>query len=401
MAPENGRTTRAGYDRGPAPGRTDPPEGSDPAGTLRLVIDQAPTHSTGSRGLLLLAAFVVVVAGMKAAADIVVPILAAVFVAVVSLPPTAALVRFGVRRWLATLTVFFIVMLVGLGTAAIVASTATSFAAELPTYQMLLQAKIYEAVVWLQEKGLNIKQEQVDDVFDPSLLFPFLQRTLTSFVGLLQDTVFVLLTVSFILMELTAIPSKVRAMAPEGEGGETLDRWRHVLGDLSGYLVVKTATSGITGLLAGVGCWMFGLPYAIVLGLIAFVLNYVPSLGSIIASIPAILVALVLQGFGTAIGVAILYLFINISIGSLTEPRIMGRRMGLSPLVVFLSLVFWGFILGPVGMFLSVPLTMIVKILLEGTEDLKWIAVILGPGDPEPIIRTPSAANAARDTTLG
>lgn len=345
------------------------------------------TPSTGSRGLYLLAAFVIVVAGMKAAADIVVPILAAVFVAVVSLPPTAALVRFGVRRWLATLTVFFVVMLVGIGTAAIVASTATSFAAELPAYQEMLQAKIAEGVAWAQEKGANIRQEQVDDVLDPNLLFPFLQRTLTSFVGLLQDTTFVLLTVSFILMELTAIPSKVRAMAAPGEGDKTLERWRHVLGDLSGYLVVKTATSAVTGVLAGVGCWFFGLPYAIVLGLIAFVLNYVPSLGSIIASIPAILVALVLQGAGTAVGVAILYLVINISIGSLTEPRIMGRRMGLSPLIVFLSLVFWGFILGPVGMFLSVPLTMIVKILLEGTEDLQWIAVILGPGEPEPISR--------------
>ena len=113
---------------------------------------------------------------------------------------------------------------------------------------------------------------------------------------------------------------------------------------------------------------------------------------AIIASIPAILVALVLEGVGTAIGVAILYLFINISIGSLTEPRIMGRRMGLSPLVVFLSLVFWGYILGPVGMFLSVPLTMIVKILLEGTEDLKWVAVVLGPGDPEPITRSAPAS---------
>ena len=96
---------------------------------------------------------------------------------------------------------------------------------------------------------------------------------------------------------------------------------------------------------------------------------------------------------------AVLYLFINISIGSLTEPRIMGRRMGLSPLVVFLSLVFWGYILGPVGMFLSVPLTMIVKILLEGTEDLKWIAVILGPGDPEPITRAPASSGFARGTT--
>ena len=126
---------------------------------------------------------------------------------------------------------------------------------------------------------------------------------------------------------------------------------------------------------------MLGLPYALVFGLIAFGLNYVPSLGSIIAAIPPVLVAIVLEGPGTAIAVAAIYLTVNIVIGSIAEPRIMGRRMGLSPLVVFLSLVFWGFILGPVGMFLSVPLTMIVKILLEGTEDLKWVAIILGPGE--------------------
>ncbi|MAC18778.1 MAG: hypothetical protein CMJ23_03695 [Phycisphaerae bacterium] len=366
--------------------------------------DLAAEKSTGGRSVILLASFVVVVAGMKAAATIVVPILAAIFVAVVSLPPTAALVRLGIRRWLATLTVFFVVMLFGLAAAAIIATTATQFASEIPQYQELLQAKIDAGFAWLQERGLKfggdstpalagaasagqtaapvVDAARVEDIFDLDLLFPYLQRTLNTLVGLLQDTVFVLLTVVFILMEVTAIPTKIRMIASKGGGDEAIDRWRHVLRDLQAYLVVKTFTSAATGLIAGVGCWLFGLPYAVVFGLIAFVLNYVPSLGSIIAAIPAILVALVLEGAGTAIGVTVLYLSINIGIGSLTEPRIMGRRMGLSPLVVFLSLVFWGFILGPVGMFLSVPLTMIMKILLEATEDLQWIAVILGPGDP-------------------
>ena len=369
------------------------------------------------------AAFVVVVAGMKAASSIVVPILAAIFVAVVSLPPTAMLVRLGIRRWLATLTVFFVVMLFGLAAAAIFTTTATALAAEIPQYQELLQVKIDSAVEWLESRGLKLGGNpeaavaasdtastastaseaseasttieepasesttvgvaQISQLTDLDVLFPYIQRTLNTLVGLLQDTVFVLLTVVFILMEVTAIPTKVRMIASQSAGEDALERWRHVLSDLQGYLVVKTFTSAATGLIAGVGCWMLGLPYAIVFGLIAFVLNYVPSLGSIIASIPPILVALVLEGVGTALGVTFLYLSINIGIGSLTEPRIMGRRMGLSPLVVFLSLVFWGFILGPVGMFLSVPLTMIVKILLEGTEDLSWIAVILGPGDPK------------------
>lgn len=378
--------------------------------------ERSEKKSTGGQGLILFASFVVVVAGMKAAATIVVPILAAIFVAVVSLPPTAALVRLGIRRWLATLTVFFVVMLFGLAAAGVIATTATRFASEIPQYQETLQLKIDNGIEWLEERGLRMGPPAVEatttdsvaegeegveladsdsleaapppatgrleEVLDLDILFPYLQRTLNTLVGLLQDTVFVLLTVVFILMEVTAIPTKIRMIAAKGAGDEEIERWKNVLGDLQGYLVVKTFTSAITGLIAGIGCWLFGLPYAVVFGLIAFVLNYVPSLGSIIAAIPAILVALVLHGVGTAIGVTILYLAINIGIGSLTEPRIMGRRMGLSPLVVFLSLVFWGFILGPVGMFLSVPLTMIVKILLEGTEDLQWIAVVLGPGDP-------------------
>ena len=374
-----------------------------------------PTRrGTGGQTMMVLAAFVVVVAGMKAASSIVVPILAAIFVAVVSLPPTAMLVKLGIRRWLATLTVFFVVMLFGLAAAAIFTTTATALAAEIPQYQELLQVKIDSAVEWLESRGLKLGGNpeaavsaadtasktpdaveepmsesttvgvaQISQLTDLDVLFPYIQRTLNTLVGLLQDTVFVLLTVVFILMEVTAIPTKVRMIASQSAGEDTLERWRHVLSDLQGYLVVKTFTSAATGVIAGVGCWMLGLPYAIVFGLIAFVLNYVPSLGSIIAAIPPILVALVLEGVGTTLGVTFLYLAINIGIGSLTEPRIMGRRMGLSPLVVFLSLVFWGFILGPVGMFLSVPLTMIVKILLEGTEDLSWIAVILGPGDPK------------------
>ena len=360
------------------------PGGHDPSPatvTLRRMGSTEKVLPTGVRTMLTLASFVVVVGGMKAASTIVVPIIAAIFVAVVSIPPTAALVRLGIRRWLATLIVFLVVMLVGLATAALVTTAATAFANDLPRYQTLLQEKVDGFVIWLQSKGANISADQIDDVFDPNLLFPFIQSFLASLVGLLQDTVFVLLTVVFILMEATAIPAKIRMLVTQDAEDATIERWKGVLRDLQGYLVVKTCTSLVTGVLTGFGCWMLGLPYALVFGLIAFGLNYVPSLGSIIAAIPPVLVAIVLEGPGTAAAIASIYVAVNIVIGSLVEPRIMGRRMGLSPLVVFLSLVFWGFILGPVGMFLSVPLTMIVKILLEGTEDLKWIAVVLGSGD--------------------
>lgn len=332
----------------------------------------------GGHAFIVIAAFIVVAAGMREASEIIVPFLAALFVAVVTLPPTALLVRLGLPRWASALIVFFIVLLVAIGTTTAIATAATGFASELPLYEEMLRAKVKEWVTWMQEKGIKVSMEQVDDILDPSVLFPYIQQALTSLVGLVKSTFFVLLTVVFILMEATVIPGKIRAIADRPD--EDLSRWQRVLKDLQVYLAVKTCSSLTTGILAGVGCLILGVRYPLILGLFAFVLNYVPALGSIIAAIPAIILALLLEGWGTAVLVLILYLAINISIGNLLEPQIMGRRMGLSPLVVFLSLVFWGFILGPVGMFLSVPLTMIVKILLEGTEDLRWLGVILGPG---------------------
>ena len=327
---------------------------------------------------MILAAFVIVAGGMRLASEIIVPFLAAIFVAVVSLPPTTLLVKLGMRRWVAALTVFAFVFLAAIGTTTAVATAATAFATELPEYETLLRLKIQENVTWLQERGVEISMAQVEDILDPSRLFPFLSSVLASLLGLVRSTLFVLLTVIFILMEATVIPGKIRAITENPD--EDLARWQKVLRDLQGYLAVKTYTSLTTGLLAGFGCWVLGVPYPVIFGLVAFVLNYVPALGSIIAAIPAVLLALILNGVVNALFVAALYAAINISIGNLLEPRIMGRRMGLSPLVVFLSLVFWGFVLGPVGMFLSVPLTMIVKILIEGTEDLRWLGVLLGPG---------------------
>ena len=114
-------------------------------------------------------------------------------------------------------------------------------------------------------------------------------------------------------------------------------------------------------------------------GTLAFLLNYVPNIGSIIAAIPALLLALVQLGPGAVLWSAIGYLVVNNLVGNVIEPRFMGRGLGLSTLVVFLSLVFWGWVLGPVGMFLSVPLTMTLKIALDSSEETRWIAILLGP----------------------
>ena len=148
------------------------------------------------------------------------------------------------------------------------------------------------------------------------------------------------------------------------------------------YLAIKTAVSVFTGVLVGIWVWALGLDLPLLWGLVAFIFNYIPNLGSILAAVPAVLLALVQFGPGRAAVVASGYLAINLVFGNDVEPMMLGRRLGLSTLVVFMSRVFWGWVWGPVGMLLSVPLTMMLKIAMENTEDLRWVAVMLDKNTP-------------------
>jgi len=142
---------------------------------------------------------------------------------------------------------------------------------------------------------------------------------------------------------------------------------------------IKAVLSLVTGALASLLTWLAGVDFPLLWGLVAFLFNFVPNIGSVIAAVPAILLAFLQYGVATGLVVAGGYGLINVAIGTVLEPRVMGRRLGLSTLVVFLSLIVWGWVLGPVGMLLSVPLTMAVKIVCESREDLRIIAVLLGP----------------------
>ena len=155
-------------------------------------------------------------------------------------------------------------------------------------------------------------------------------------------------------------------------------RFGKIITEMRRYLVIKTLISLITGTFITLWLWILGVDFALLWGFCAFVLNYIPNLGSIIAAVPTTLLAVLQLGFGYALLVALGYLVVNVALGNFVEPLWMGRRLGLSALVVLLSLVFWGWVWGPVGMLLSVPLTMVVKIMLENSEDLKWVAVLLG-----------------------
>ncbi|MGI9343859.1 MAG: AI-2E family transporter, partial [Gammaproteobacteria bacterium] len=213
--------------------------------------------------------------------------------------------------------------------------------------------------------------------------------TLNALREVLTNVLLIVLSMIFILLEASSLPTKVAVALGRDRG--SLAGSNSFLDNLGRYLGIKTLISMMTGLSAGLLTWAIGLDFPLLWAMLAFLLNYIPTIGSIIAAIPATLLAVVQLGFGGAFATALGFMVINVIFGNLLEPRLMGRGVGISPLVVFVGIFFWGWVLGPVGMLLSVPLTMSLKMAMEGNERTRWIAVLLGSA------RDAEYAFAARD----
>lgn len=335
------------------------------------------------RLLLVAACVVVLVAGLRAASSIMIPFLVAVFIAAISLPVLTWLQQ-RLPMIVAVLGTILMDLLVLAMVGYLVGSTANQVAGEMGEIQSTLTEWIEDGGEWLEERGVPIASGLAGDDslplalfsrFEPGFLVDFVNRTLRTTTAALSSFLVISLIVIFTLFEAASFGPKVRA-AFGSAGAEA--RFARAMHEIQHYMGIKTVISLATGLLIGVWVGVLGVEFAVFWGLVAFVLNFIPNLGSIIAAVPTTLLAMVQIGVGRALLVALGYLVVNMVIGNFIEPPLLGRRLGLSTLVVVLSLVFWGWVWGPVGMLLSVPLTMVVKILLENTEEFRWVAVLLG-----------------------
>jgi predicted PurR-regulated permease PerM len=334
--------------------------------------------SKGTQVLVTTAAFVIVVAGMRAAEKILVPFLLSAFLAIICAPPLFWLRRKHVPTAIALLIVIAGIMGIGLLMGTLVGASVKDFSATVPVYQASLQEETKALLAWFETIGIGISGQALLEYFDPGAAMRLVARTLTGLGGVLTNAFFILITVIFILLEASSFPDKLRAIM--GPTNPTLANFDRIIDDVKRYMARKTLVSLATGICIAVWLAVLGVDYPLLWGLLAFFLNFVPNIGSIIAAIPAVLLAFVQLGVSSALLAALGFMVVNVMIGTVIEPRFMGRGLGLSTLVVFLSLVFWGWVLGPVGMLLSVPLTMTVKIALESNEDTRWIAILLGSG---------------------
>lgn len=344
----------------------------------------------GGRFLISAAAFVIVVAGMRASQELLVPFLLSLFIAIIVAPALSYLQAKRVPTLIAILLIMLIILAMGMLLGNLVGSSVDAFSEQLPTYQEKLHLITRRLLHWLSVRGIDLSEQSVTTLLDPSRAMKMAAQGLSSLGGLLTNTFLILLTVVFILIESAGFPAKLRRILPDPEN--TYGQIERILKDINRYMLIKTLTSLLTGAVIAFWLWLLGVDYPLLWGVIAFLFNYVPTIGSLIAAVPAILLALVQLGSGTALWTLTGYLVVNNLVGTVIEPRFMGKGLGLSVLVVFLSLVFWGWVLGLIGMFLSVPLTMTLKIALGSREQTRWIAVLLGPDVEE---APPNADNEA------
>ena len=340
---------------------------------------EGPQNRSSIATSLGIIACVVVVAALRSAAPLVVPVLLATFAAMIAAPPMLWLKRHGFPTAVAIAVIVLGMLLILFVLGVVVGSSVNDLDTRLPDYRAKLTERLKNAEATIQGYGIPTPDDMLN-VFDPGRLMHLAVEVLNAISGTLTNVALILFITILILFEVTDLPVKLQVAFPGADGYGRLAEIAEVV---KRYLAIKTVISAVTGIMVWIFVRSMGVDYAIVWALLAFALNFIPSIGSILAAVPAVLMAFVQFGAGKALIVAAGYVLINVVMGNFIEPRITGQSVGLSTLVVFLSLLFWGWVFGPVGMLLSVPLTMVIKIALDRNPRSRWIAVLLGSAAPD------------------
>jgi predicted PurR-regulated permease PerM len=357
--------------------------------------NQPEQHAPRDSGqiIFLLAALIIIAAGLKSAQEIMVPFLLAAFIATIAATPMfwirAKGVPAGIALALVVVGIFTALLLIG----AVATQSTSAFIAKLPFYQERLVSIQGDLVVALEGFGIPVDLSKLLEGFSLSSALKFAGSTLASLGNLLSNGFLIILTVIFILAEATSFYPKLNSILSNPQ--RDLVYFTRFANNMNRYVALKTSMSLLTGLLVSVALWILDIDFPILWGLLAFLLNFIPTIGSIFAAIPPLLLALIQHSPSAAGAVALVFFLINMGVGNVLEPRYMGKGLDLSTLVVFLSLIFWGWILGTVGMFLSVPLTMTGKIAMEANPRTMWLARLLGQGEGSEL---PPAAAIEQDT---
>lgn len=329
-----------------------------------------------------IASVVLIVAGLRAMSGVLNPILLAFFIVLVTSPIMAWLKERGFPGWLAYILVLLLVL--GLGAFFILFFVVSlgQLADALPNYASQIEAELNSLWQWLNEQGID-----ADTIQDLQLLQPgrILQLSL-SFVSALLGIVSKVGLALFVYIYMLAAASSFSKHLRRGlrDNPRLLGQFRDFARSMSTYLLTKSWLGAAVAICQIVLMWVMNIDLAVLWGVLSFFFSFVPNIGLYIALAPPLLIALVKLGVGQAVIFFVIYLTLNNIFDSILAPRYLGKGLDLSVVVPFLSVVIWTWILGPIGAFLGLPLTVMVKkLVLETFPQTQLLASLLGSGDED------------------
>lgn len=327
----------------------------------------------GIKFWVILASIMIVIAGIKEMASLVTPLFLALFITAICYGPFIWLQKKGIPEILSLITVIFGIAFVTAIIGAVLGTSISGFIEKMPFYEEKFNNYWVEINNWFMSLGWLEKDSGLEKHINPSSIVSIAGSIFTGLGNLMSDFLLVLIVVIFMLLEISMFIQKMKLISTD-----SLRNIDNIMHNMNTYFGTKAITSFITGVFIAVSLAIIGVDFPILWGFLAFLLNFIPNIGSIIAAVPAVLLALVQLGLTSAIETTIVYLVVNGVIGNMIEPKLMGKNLGLSSLIVFLSMIFWGWILGTVGMLLAVPLTMTIKIIFDSMEETKHIGLLMG-----------------------
>lgn len=327
--------------------------------------------------LVAFASVIIIISGLKFAAPLLVQLLMALFIAIICLPSIRWMEAHKVPRSLAIVIVLMVILAFVYAVVALVGDSINAFNANKEFYIEQLGSRVRALTEWGAANGLPIENVNIASAFEKADVMSLVTLVLGGVGNIFSDFFVIFLCVIFILAETTSFPEKFSRAFSNAQ--DKMVHVNDVLNKIRHYLAIKAATSLLTGVLASIALLFIGVDYPFLWGMLAFLLNFIPNLGSLIAAVPPVILALIQLGPIGVMWTGLSFFAINNIVGNYLEPKLMGKMLGLSAFVVFLSLILWGYIFGTVGMFLSVPLTMMIKIALDTNEKTRWLGILLGP----------------------
>jgi len=315
---------------------------------------------------------------LKLARPILIPFFLAVLLGYALSPVLARLRRWRVPRPVAIIAVLVltiaVVYLVGL----VVYSSAKTFAAELPAYEAKLKTLLVEVGDALEIPSLKVDPTEWLKTLNFQKIATVLVSALGPFLNFMSGLLLVLLFLAFIIAARGGVERKIGRALPKREASQVVAMVRTIDGQIQKYLAIKTLMNLLTGVLTGLVLALFGVPFGVLFGFFAFLFGYIPTVGSIIVVVPAVLLAFFNSAsFWQAFWLFIVLSVVNQAIGNFLEPRLMGRGLGLSPLLVLFALFFWGWLWGIPGMILAVPILAVIKIICANVPELRPLEVLM------------------------